>query len=106
MTEILIESSDSASHAQATSQIDIEELETQLNRVEAAIKANSTQEVSQLIIKIHSNLLQKPELLMPLAPEKIAILIKGIERTVHHQIIEGTSNKSPKKKYRDEDIDL
>lgn len=85
---------------------DMEELETQLNRVESAIKSNSTQEVSQLIIKIHSNLLKKPELLMTLSEDKVAVLIKGIEKTVNRQIIEGTSNKSPKKQYRDSDLDL
>ena len=88
------------------SSFDMEELETQLNQVESAIKANSTQEVSQLIIKIHSNLLKKPELLMTLPEDKVAVLIKGIEKTVNRQIIEGTSNKSPKKKYRDSDLDL
>ena len=90
----------------AQSSFDMEELETQLNQVESAIKANSTQEVSQLIIKIHSNLLKKPELLMTLPEDKVAVLIKGIEKTVNRQIIEGTSNKSPKKKYRDSDLDL
>lgn len=90
----------------AQSSFDMEELETQLNQVESAIKAKSTQEVSQLLIKIHSNLLKKPELLMTLSEDKVAVLIKGIERTVNRQIIEGTSNKSPKKKYRDSDLDL
>lgn len=90
----------------ANASFDMEELETQLNQVESAIKAQSTQEVSQLIIKIHSNLLKKPELLMTLPEDKVAVLIKGIEKTVNRQIIEGTSNKSPKKKYRDSDLDL
>ena len=91
---------------QASPSFDIEELETQLNQVESAIKANSTQEVSQLVIKIHSNLLKKPDLLMTLSEEKIAVLISGISKTVNRQLIEGTSNKSPKKKYRDSDLDL
>lgn len=84
----------------------LDEIRSEIATVAALLEKNSGN-VSEHVIRIHKHLLEKPECMALIPSSEVATLIEGIEKTTSRQIVEGKkASGSPKKKYRDTDIDL
>lgn len=82
----------------------MEEIHTDILLLKEKIDANLP--ASDLLIRIHKDLYNKPECFALLSDDQIAAIIQGISLHVRREIVQGKEKPRAKKNYSADDFDL
>lgn len=98
-----------------TNQIDSISTSQSLTEIERSIKnsiielkaqIDSTAPCGELLVRIHKDLYEKPEVLGVLSDEEISVVIAGIKKHTNRELIVGKEKARLKKNFSLDDIDL